>query len=94
MNIKKQPSCKIEKTELINHGHTRIDDYFWMNKRDSKDVLNYISEENKNTEDYFTVLNPLKNILLDEFEARINGPFKNVNYKKNIEFICIRKGTR
>jgi len=79
--MKKEPICKTETTLLTNHGHSRKDDYFWMNERDSKDVLAYISQENKHTETYFEALKPLITILLDEFEARINpndvsSPFK------------------
>ena len=44
--MREAPTCKIEKTELINHGNTRIDDYFWLNKRDSEEVLEYINDEN------------------------------------------------
>jgi oligopeptidase B len=70
--MKKQPVGKIERKELITHGHTRIDNYFWMNRRDSKEVLRYIDKENKNTTRYFKELNPLKKSLLKEFENRIN----------------------
>ena len=59
-------------TILTNLNHARTDSYFWMNKRDSKEVLDYIAEENKNTEAYFSSLGKLQNILLDEFENRIN----------------------
>ena len=79
--MKKEPTCKIETTELINHNNKRLDDYFWMNNRDSKEVLAYIKKENKFTKKYFKKLESLKNSLLDEFEARINpndvsSPFK------------------
>ena len=70
--MREAPTCKIEKTELINHGNTRIDDYFWLNKRDSKDVLEYIKDENQYTAEYFKNIEPLKDLLLAEFEARIN----------------------
>ena len=33
---------KIE-TKITVHGDTRIDHYFWLNKRDDKDVLDYIN---------------------------------------------------
>jgi oligopeptidase B len=70
--MKKEPTCKIEKSELTHHGHTRIDNYFWMKERDSKDVLEYIQQENHYSEAYFSKLEPLRNIILDEFEATIN----------------------
>ncbi len=67
-------------TVLTNLNHQRVDPYFWMNKRDSKDVLSYIEAENKQTEEYFSSLSTLQNTLLDEFKNRIdpndlNAPF-------------------
>ena len=53
VHMKKQPVGKIERKELITHGHTRIVNYFWMNRRDSKEVLKYIDKENKNTTRYY-----------------------------------------
>ncbi len=84
--MKNEPTCKIENTELITHNHSRNDPFFWMNERDSKDVLKYISKENKYTKNYFKELKPLKNILLDEFEARINPNDVNSPFKLNSIF--------
>ena len=33
--------------ELVSNNHKRIDNYYWMNQRDSAEVLEYISQENK-----------------------------------------------
>ena len=81
--MKKEPTCKEDNTELIIHNHTRNDAYFWMNKRDSEDVLNYISKENKYTKKYFKKLESLKNTLLDEFDARIDPNEKYAPFKLN-----------
>lgn len=70
--MKNEITCKIKTTELVHHNHVRKDDFFWMNERDSSDVLEYISQENEHTNDYFQGLEPLKNLLLDEFENRID----------------------
>ncbi len=72
--IKSQNELKAPKkdTILTNLNHSRTDSYFWMNKRDSKEVLDLIAAENKNTEIYFSSVEKLQNILLDEFENRIN----------------------
>jgi oligopeptidase B len=59
-------------TTLTKHGHKRIDDYYWMNKRDDEKVLAYIEEENNYSKNYFNRLIPLENKLLDEFESRID----------------------
>jgi oligopeptidase B len=65
------PAPKKE-TILKNHSITRSDDYFWMNQRDSKEVLDYIGQENKHSEDYFKKTENIQNILLQEFENRID----------------------
>lgn len=70
--MKKEPSCESKTHNLVQHNHTRIDEFYWMNERDSKNVLKYISQENKYAKNYFKRLKPLKNILLKEFENRIN----------------------
>ena len=57
---------------LMEHGHQRNDPYFWMNQRDSKEVLDNLQEENSYCEAYFEPINGLVQGLVDEFEARIN----------------------
>ena len=57
---------------LMEHGHQRKDPYFWMNQRDSKEVLDNLQEENSYCEAYFEPINGLVQGLVDEFEARIN----------------------
>ena len=57
---------------LSIHGHDRIDEYYWMNERDSKAVLENLKQENEYANDYFKPLQPLINSLLTEFEQRIN----------------------
>ena len=57
---------------LIEHGHQRNDPYFWMNQRDSKEVLDNLHEENSYCEAYFKPINELVQGLVDEFDARIN----------------------
>ena len=70
--MKKFPICKKETKNLITHNHQRQDDYFWLNERDSKDVLNYIEAENNYSKEYFEQTKELQEVLLDEFENRIN----------------------
>jgi len=70
MEAKNPIALKLKK-ELVHLNHTRIDEYFWMNERDSEEVLKYISEENNHTENYFKELTPLKDTLLNEFENTI-----------------------
>jgi oligopeptidase B len=67
-----QPIASKQAKKLIAHNHTRIDDYYWMNERDSKPVLDYISLENKYAEEYFAPLNGMVDGLMKEFDQRIN----------------------
>lgn len=57
---------------LIEHGHERNDPYYWMNQRDSKEVLDNLQEENSYCEEYFEPINGLVQGLVDEFDARID----------------------
>jgi oligopeptidase B len=70
--MKKEPIAPKDPKQLTIHGHTRTDDYFWMNQRDAKPVLDHLALENAYTSNYFKDLEGLKNNLLDEFEKRIN----------------------
>jgi oligopeptidase B len=70
-NVGEPQATKIP-VKLEKHGHQRVDDYFWMNQRDSKEVLAYLKEENAYTEAYFESTNNLQTTLLNEFETRIN----------------------
>lgn len=70
--MKKEPVAPKDPKQLTIHDHTRTDDYFWMNQRDSKPVLDHLALENAHTSNYFKDLESLKNNLLDEFEKRIN----------------------
>jgi oligopeptidase B len=57
---------------LVKHKHERVDSYYWMNQRDSKEVLDYISQENEYAKAYFDRLKNLESTLLEEFNNRIN----------------------
>lgn len=58
--------------DLSIHGHHRTDNYFWMKERDSKEVLEYLGQENKNAEAYFAPLQGLVTTVMTEFDQRIN----------------------
>jgi oligopeptidase B len=67
-----EPLAKKIQKKLSIHNHDRIDEYFWMNERDSKDVLDHLQKENAYCEKYFEPLNGLVDKLLNEFDQRIN----------------------
>lgn len=99
-----EPSAKKIPKKLITLDHVRTDDYYWMNERDSKDVLDYIGQENKVSESFFDSKKVLIDKLLAEFENRINpneqsAPFElngnvfQIQYKEGSDYPAIMKLT-
>ena len=43
-NLKEPIAEKIEKLSI--HGDTRIDEYYWLNQRGDKKVIDYLNAEN------------------------------------------------
>ena len=64
------PSAPKKNKILSKFNHERIDPYYWMNQRDSAEVLKYISQENKHCESYFTGLEGLVETIDKELESR------------------------
>ncbi|MEN9972305.1 MAG: hypothetical protein RIS20_652 [Bacteroidota bacterium] len=67
-----EPIAPTETHVLSEHGHTRIDPYFWMNQRDSPEVLKNLNAENDYCSQYFEPIKGLVDGLVKEFEARID----------------------
>jgi oligopeptidase B len=65
------PAAKKIAKKLVNHDDVRIDNYFWMNKRDSKAVLDYLKAENANTKKVLKPTEGLQKKLIKEMRARI-----------------------
>lgn len=70
-NIKMEfPKAKKHKTLLEKHGDTRQDDFFWLNKRDHKDVLAYLEAENKFADTQLKDTENLQEQLFEEMKSR------------------------
>jgi len=67
-----EPVAKKVPHVLREHGHERQDPYFWMNQRDSPEVLSHLKEENSYCEAYFEPINELVKQLVNEFDTRID----------------------
>ncbi|ETN95377.1 S9 family peptidase [Zhouia amylolytica] len=77
------PKAKIEPTSLEKHGDIRIDNYFWMNQRDSKDVLAYLEEENAYYDEMTRHTKEFQTSLFEEMKGRIKEDDSSVPYKYN-----------
>ncbi len=73
---------KIQK-KLVNFGNTRIDNYYWMNKRENPKVLKYLEDENTYTEKSLKHTEKLRETLFDEIAERIKPDDSSVPYKDN-----------
>jgi len=77
------PDAKQIPYELEKHGDVRIDEYYWMNERDSPDVLAYLEAENRYYEEMTAHTKPLQQKLFEEMKARIKEDDESVPYKYN-----------
>ncbi len=74
-----RPPKKPHKMEI--HGHVRIDDYYWMNERDSKEVLDYLNAENAYTEAVLKHTKEFQESLFKEMVGRIKQTDLSVPYR-------------
>ena len=66
------------------HGHQRVDEYFWLrdDKREDKDVLDYLEQENAYTEQQMGPLTGLQSELYKEMVARQEPELESIPYFK------------
>jgi len=100
------PVAKKIPTELTNHGHTRIDNYFWLNNREDPEVIGYLEAENAYRESMMKGTEKFQDALYKEMIGRIrqtdmsvpyldNGYYYYVRYEEGREYpiYCRKKGT-
>ncbi|MBY0316225.1 MAG: S9 family peptidase [Bdellovibrionales bacterium] len=100
------PQAPREAKVLQKHGDRRLDPYFWMNQRDSKNVLDYIQAENLYADSILAKSKSLSDQLFNEMKGRIleddaTAPYKKdnyyyyVRYEKGKEYpiYCRKKGS-
>jgi oligopeptidase B len=70
-------------TEVLTlHGHTRIDDYYWLRERENPEVVAYLDAENDYAEKVMSHTDHLQEILIEEFQNLSEQPSQHVTYKK------------
>lgn len=86
------PIAKKEAKELTAHGHTRVDNYFWMRLSDDQknadssdaqttEVLNYLKAENVYSDEMLAHTKDLQEELYDEIVGRIKQTDQSVPTK-------------
>lgn len=79
----KAPVAKKIAKELTMHGHTRVDNYYWMNERGTEDVEDYLNAENTYAEHILSDTKELQDKLFNEIVGRIKQTDMSVPYKDN-----------
>ncbi|MBN2698602.1 MAG: S9 family peptidase [Bacteroidales bacterium] len=84
------PVAKKNPHELTMHGHTRIDNYYWLNDRDNPGVIAYLEAENAYREAMMRETEDLQKLLYEEMIGRIKQTDMSVPYKDNGYFYYVR----
>ena len=65
------PVARVQPTPLKGIGPDRIDNYYWLENRDSPEVLAYLNAENAYAESVMAPTKPLENKLYKEIIGRL-----------------------
>lgn len=74
------PIAKKIPHEMTFHGHTRIDDYYWLNDRENPEVISYLEQENAYHDSMMAGSADLKEHLYEEIIGRIKQTDMSVPY--------------
>ncbi len=74
------PVAKVEPVELVQHGDTRTDPYYWMRERGHPDVIAYLEAENAYTEAMTADTRALQERLFEEIRGRTREDDSSVPY--------------
>jgi oligopeptidase B len=86
----KAPIAEIKPHELSIHGHTRVDNYFWLKDRDSSYVIDYLNAENDYTKEVMKDTETFQDSLYNEMLSRIKQTDNSVPYSLNGYFYYTR----
>lgn len=75
------PKAMKKPKELTIHEHTRVDDYFWLNDREDKEVIQYLEQENAYLHQVLSPTKKFQDDLFREMVGRIKQTDLSVPYK-------------
>lgn len=77
------PRAKKIPEKLEIHGHTRIDEYYWLRDREDQAVIDYLNEENAYREKMMGHLKDFEAKLFEEMKGRMKPDDESVPYLDN-----------
>ncbi|MCK5483707.1 MAG: oligopeptidase B, partial [Gemmatimonadetes bacterium] len=75
------PTARVDPTELVTHGRTRVDDYFWLRERENPEVVEYLTAENEYLDSGLAHVADLRETLFEEIVGRIKEDDQSVPYR-------------
>lgn len=84
------PRAKKIAEELSIHGHSRIDNYFWLRNREDQEVIDYLNAENSYREEKMAHLKEFEKTLFEEMKGRMKPDDESVPYRYNEYFYKAR----
>jgi oligopeptidase B len=75
---------------IIQHGETRVDNYYWLRDRDDPEVLKYLRAESDYLEEVMGHTKPLQDILYAEMKGRMRETDSSVPEKRGAYFYYTR----
>ncbi len=83
MNKVKAPVAKKVPKELVKHDDVRVDNYYWMNKREDSTVISHLEAENAYYAEMTSHTADFQTNLFEEMKGRIKEDDSSVPYKQN-----------
>ena len=77
------PIAKIIPHTIEKHGHSRTDNYYWMNNRENPEVIDYLNKENEFYQQETGHTKDFQKTLFEEMKARIKEDDESVPYYYN-----------
>lgn len=84
------PQAKVIPEQLKTHGHTRIDNYYWLNQRENPEVIAYLEAENTYTSALMNHTESLQEELFAEIKGRIKQTDLSVPEMRGSHFYYTR----
>ncbi|MFD2036623.1 S9 family peptidase [Belliella marina] len=76
------PVATVKPFEITaKHGHTRVDDYYWLNDREDQEVIDYLNAENAYLDTMMAHTKGFQEDLFKEMRSRIKEDDSSVPYK-------------
>ena len=80
-NSMEAPVAAKKMKEMTMHGHTRVDNYYWLRERENPEVIAYLDAENAYRESLMKGTEQFQKDLFEEIVGRIKQDDESVPYK-------------